>query len=341
MFIVKGVIDGIFLNMENVNSINLENPWWIPVYAPSGKGVYSAFTDAALTLYSDMYAIFFNKDMVRNMNLEDPFAMVQDGTWTLEKFISMAEQVSVDINGDGMILAGQDQMGYLAKHAANRAFLTSTGNTIVEEQNGIVKIKGVDDRLASVYDTMRLFLTNSEIVYVDREADIGMLSQPFANGLYLFMNNVLSACETMRDSEVDFGIVPLPKMNEEQEMYYSQIATSVSAFYLPVNLPDREMIGKVCETVSYYSYKDLVDIYYEVALKSKYTRAEEDKLMLDCIREGASTDFAFTYSNLFGNQTNDIINWAWEDRELVSTYESKLQAWNGILQTLLEAELPE
>lgn len=260
---------------------------------------------------------------------------------TRRVYFNGGAESAIDLDGNGKFMPGTDQMGYLAKHAANRAFWTSTGNTLVSRENDTITIKPLDEQMTQVYDKMRAFLTDRNLVYVDREADIGVLAQPFANGLYLFMDSVIGTAETMRESEVDFGIVPLPKKDEAQEAYYSQIATSTSAFYLPVNLPDREMIGKVCETLSYYSHKDLVSAYYETALKSKYTRAPEDQLMLDYIRDSASTDFAFAYSNLFNNETNDIINWAWEDKDLASTYASKIKVWNKILQTLLNAKLPD
>ena len=39
--------------------------------------------------------------------------------------------------------------------------------------------------------------------------------------LYLFMDSVIGTAETMRESEVDFGIDPLPKKDEAQEAYRS------------------------------------------------------------------------------------------------------------------------
>jgi len=338
---VHGVISGLYLNMENVSSMNLGNPWWIPTYAPSGEGVYSAFTDASLTLYSDIYAMFFNKDIIRDMNMDNPYDLVVEGTWTLDKFISMCEQVQYDADGNGIYEDTVDRLGYLAKHAANRGFLRSTDTSVVNNSTGVPEFAPVSDRLAMVYDTLRPFLTNKDLVKVSEEGDTGILALPFMNGNYLFMNNVLGVSEAMRDSDTDFGIVPLPKGDEEQENYYSQIATSTSAFYLPVSLQNKELVGAVCETLSYYSYLDLVPTYYEVALKSKYTRDEIDRQMLDYIRYGASTDFTFQYSTLFATYTNDIINWAWADQELTSMYAVVQDSWNATLDELLSVDLPE
>ena len=42
----------------------------------------------------------FNKDMLQNYRLEDPYALVNNKKWTVDKLFSLASAVSED-NGDG------------------------------------------------------------------------------------------------------------------------------------------------------------------------------------------------------------------------------------------------
>ena len=56
------------------------------------------------------------------------------------------------------------------------------------------------------------------------------------------------------------------------------------------------MTGKIVEALSAESHKKLVPAYYEVSLKTKYSRDEESVRMLDLIFEGVVYDFGLLYA---------------------------------------------
>ncbi len=47
----------------------------------------------------DPTAVLFNRDMIENHHLEDPYQLVRDGNWTIDKMAKMASGVALD-NGD-------------------------------------------------------------------------------------------------------------------------------------------------------------------------------------------------------------------------------------------------
>ena len=65
---------------------------------------------------------------------------------------------------------------------------------------------------------------------------------------------------------------------------------------IPVYNNNLEMTGKIIEGLAAESYKQLVPAYYEVALKTKYSRDEESVRMLDLIYEGVVYDFGLLYA---------------------------------------------
>jgi hypothetical protein len=69
-----------------------------------------------------------------------------------------------------------------------------------------------------------------------------------------------------------------------------------SAMAIPSYNKNLEMTGKIIETLSAESHKQLVPAYYEVALKIKYSRDEESVRMLDLIFEGVVYDFGLLYN---------------------------------------------
>ena len=58
--------------------------------------------------------ILFNKDMITDYSLENPYQLVYDDTWTFDKMYEMAEKVTVDLNGDS-VMDINDQYGITAE----------------------------------------------------------------------------------------------------------------------------------------------------------------------------------------------------------------------------------
>jgi len=333
------MFEGMFRRMDNISTINLEHPWWVPGLTLDGSDeVYYAFSDTSLSLYKDLYVIFFNRTILENNGAASPYDLAAEGKWTIDAFLQLAGEGSMDLNGDGAITVGTDQIAYVAKHAANRAFLTSTDNSVfVMQDNGTPCLDGISERLTVVYDKFRPFMSDPSIAHIDEEADVILLSKPFIEGKALFLTNCLMAVEGMRDMADDYGIVPLPKYDEAQNTYRSQIATSTSALYLETTLQEADMVGHVMEVLGYFSHKDVIPTYYETALNVKYARDTQVQEMLALVRDNASTNIDFSYNTIFW--TNDVINLAWRDGELASWYAGLETSVNTSLEKYLAIDI--
>jgi len=165
-----------------------------------------------------------------------------------------------------------------------------------------------------------------------------MNSKIFVNGRALFINNWLRAADMFRDMSDDFGIIPYPKLNEEQPEYHTQIGTSTSALFVPITVKDAELTSKVAEAMSYYSREYVVPAYYDVALKEKYTRDEDVKEMLEIIRDSAQMNFTFAYSTMFSSFPNTLTEFSSKNlsSSIASVYESKKPVWESTLEGIIE-----
>ena len=135
----------------------------------------------------------------------------------------MGSAASRDLNGDGAIKPENDQLGYVAKHAANRALMTSMDTSIIHRGvDNVLTADGISERLVNVYEKLKPFLSDPTLTQVTTEPDMIALSQPFIEGRVLFLTNCMIGVEGMRDMADDYGIIPLPKYDETQENYYSQ-----------------------------------------------------------------------------------------------------------------------
>ena len=93
----------------------------------------------------------------------------------------------------------------------------------------------------------------------------------------------------------DYGIVPIPKYDKDQDNYITQIGTSTSTFFIPTTQDDLDLIAKFIECEAYFGYSEVSPIYYEAALKAKYASDPNMGQMLDIVRENATISFLFVY----------------------------------------------
>lgn len=120
-----------------------------------------------------------------------------------------------------------------------------------------------------------------------------------AGNVFLIGNGVADA-QSMRDAEIEFGIIPYPKYDEEQECYHTHVDAWNGMLCVPITASDLERTGIITEAMAAYTYKIVTPVYYDVALTSKYLRDEESVDMLGYIFDGILYDFGYIFDSWKG-----------------------------------------
>jgi hypothetical protein len=102
----------------------------------------------------------------------------------------------------------------------------------------------------------------------------------------------------LRNMRSDYGIIPIPKLDETQEKYYSYAHDSFTAVAVPATVSDDRLqqMGAVMEALASESYRTVLPAYYEITLKDKYCNDPESRDMLDTIIEGFFVDAGVLYT---------------------------------------------
>ena len=169
----------------------------------------------------------FNKRLYEENGLEEPYEMVRNGEWTLEKLEEQCRDITQDLNGD-TVLDHNDQWGLLSSDSAVIGFITSCGiKTIETDSSGAFVFSLDSERNVGALSSLYNFFSNGQIQLRAQAMD-GLVPDIwteiidiFKEGRALYRITTLSDVATMRDMEDDFGILPLPKLDEEQDSYYS------------------------------------------------------------------------------------------------------------------------
>ena len=86
------------------------------------------------------------------------------------------------------------------------------------DENDIPQITIGNERSLSIADMLVSKTAGNKAIYLG--ADTAIMNN-FRNSQSLFMPEVLYHLITLRDSDLDVGVVPLPKYDPEQDSYYS------------------------------------------------------------------------------------------------------------------------
>lgn len=243
---------------------------------------------------ADVYVLIFNKSIHDNYNLDNYYEIVKKGQWTIEKFAEEVNKVSSDLNGDGAF-DKYDLYGFSACLDANfQAFMNACGMSAVELSDTGLVVKQPDDKFLHAIDILNNMIYYSHSVYWYEYIDIGQEKELKFNDGHSLMSLVgINEIETLRTMETDFGILPLPKYNEEQDKYCE---LSMSGFIVvPLSVCDVELTGKAAELLSYYSAEIFTPVFYDLILNTKYARDTESADMLDIIFDGIVFDYAMVY----------------------------------------------
>jgi hypothetical protein len=137
--------------------------------------------------------------------------------------------------------------------------------------------------------------------------------------------------------ETNFGILPFPKYDEEQETYLSHSYDGHSIFAIPSSLVDTDMSGMIMEALGAESRYSVIPKYYDVVLKGRTTRDDESQEMLDIIRENLFFDFGFVHSvylDRIYSHFGDLIKTG--SNTFVSSHVSSEQQYISKLEEIME-----
>ena len=279
-----------FTELTNIPYLNFDNPWWDSTSFDElaiNNRRYVVMSDMTMNNYLSIFCIYFNKDMVTDFGMENPYALVNEGNWTLDKFYQMAEQVPADLDGND-VRDTKDRYGFTYVIDMPEGLLNAAGVRLATlDKEGIPNITGIDEssiskmqKVYQVFEDMDVSLNchkRSSQAFID---ETGM----FMNNQVLFSLGGIYYAPEMRQMESDFGIIPYPKYDTKQEKYNIPfLGATVTYVTVPVTNPDLENTGIFMEYYAYLGYTELLPALYEKLLLGKVARDEDSSAMLDYI----------------------------------------------------------
>lgn len=292
---------GMLIPYEDIPYINLDKSYWVQGINDvirMADTYYLAYSDFNLSIYDYTCALAFNKRLLEELKLDSPYAMVDSGDWTIDVFHDMCLVANRDLNGDNS-MDDADQYGWssLPKQIPPTMWIAAGAQSITKNSDDLPEFTmATDTHFAEVYAKV-LDIAYTTECWHKNEVITDVFALPmFKEGRALFQTTSFGQLgnDYYRSMDDDFGILPHPKWDSAQETYYSRVEGG-RLFAIPVTLQEKEMTGAVLEALSYQASVDIIPAYFEITLKTKYTRDDESARMFDLIMDNRVYDLGDTF----------------------------------------------
>ena len=336
------ITENYLYDIKNLDdSINFEADYWktsLMEDTSINDKMYLGYNDFCL---SNCFLVAFNKTMYEPLeatggNLYDA---VRNGDWTLDKMISVAALVD-DKNDAAVKNYGLSLFAWVPLSS----FVTASDIKFVDKdaETGelyVVSNGGKNEKLFTLHEKL-YNLCNADYVYAYGPEGMKKPSEPLTLDQNRSLMNICSNYQlvTLKDAKVEFGVLPYPKYDKDQEEYKTLSWNGMLAVSSAIQNP--KMVGDVMELLAFYS-KPVTVSFYETLLGKKVANEPNDAEMLDRIWASQVSDLGLVFDD--SSPQMDAIVYAipqcvtaHDKKELTSHITANARRANKSLQSLFK-----
>ncbi len=319
---------GYLLNLKTDSSyLNFEKPWWptsLVNEATIGNKLYFVSGDISTNLLYGMSVVYFNKNTLKQYGIDEPYYLVYENQWTLEKMNELAKSAYRDLDSVEGRSKG-DAFGQVVGLIDTDAFFYGSGLRTTSKNNKgemVVSDTFFSEKADALCATLQSMFVNSEHGFFELGPDVFG-----AERAMFFIGTAADAMNTFVNEDVEYGIMPAPLYDSDQKEYYTCVANWMSLYGLPINCENPDQMSAVLECMASEGYRQVSPAVFEVSMKIRYAFDMDSSSMYDRIREG----IVFDLGRIFGMQMNDVTQSLFRHKVrdnqnwLASTVSQKLQ----------------
>ena len=306
-------LEGCFYNFNDLEYVDFSKPYWdsncAEGYEVAGKLFFMA-NDVSVSNLADARFLYFNRALVDRYDLEDPYKLIDNNQWTLDKFLELVRSVSTD-NGDN-VWDGNDVYGLCSETGDSNSnilhWLVGCGLRFIEkDSSGELLTNVYNDKTQSIMTRVADTLEGTQYALTFNNAAKGADTSGYANiydygrslfasDHFLFIEGNMDISHQFRDMTSDYGVAPNPKYDTAQEEYYHKMDRFSLIWAIPKCNMDYEQLGILFEYWAYESSKTVMPAFYEITIKTKRVPDEKASAMIDVVKDSIRYDLTEIYN---------------------------------------------
>ncbi|MBQ2706680.1 MAG: hypothetical protein IJF67_00345 [Clostridia bacterium] len=318
----NALFGGLCMNLYDVPNLDVTKPYWntnVTEALTLNGALYMTTGDILASDDDGMMMLTYNRPLAEEFKIPNLYDVVRSGKWTYDEMAKYIKMVSQDLDNNGTY-DEKDRYGLMyAIDAAAAPYFGATQTYIYEKKDsGYPEFVGNSERAHDVFAKFNAILGDNKLSYEwSRLTGAGYSGAAYSAKVagmlndkqVLFQSMILSMVRrNYRDIELDFGILVLPKLDENQKEYSTIINLATPYLFVPKTVKSLDKAGFALEALAAAS-EDIARTYYEICLQSKYTRDAESYEMIELAAENIVFDlgFVFNWGGLTGNIRQNIM----------------------------------
>ncbi len=290
-----GTQQGLYEDLTNTKYIRWDADYWSQdlkeANTVNGK-IYYCTGDLTGSVLKMMFIMTFNVDMASDAHMGDIYQTVRDGKWTIEELKRLSASIYSDDNRNDIADVG-DTFGFVVgDYIVIDAFQYGANLNCLEVNSlGELEInrKLYTDYGVSVCEKLKDLMHNNTGAYCNTK-DRPVYIDAINTGKAVFQPTIVdSVIKGLAKTDINYGILPIPKYDADQEEYHTTLAMGYSMFSIPSVASDADMSSAVLESMAHDGYVNLNPVIFK-ALQYRYSNRSEDTEMLQILRDGISYD---------------------------------------------------
>jgi|LSQX01.2.fsa_nt_gb hypothetical protein len=336
-------------NWLEVEHINTFKPWWnseINDNATINGILYGLTGTLAITYMQYAESMFYNVKAAEDHGITQDmlYDLVKSGSWTIDKLSEYVSGMYADLNGNGRRdiedrygIGASKPVSYDVWPAAFDIKLTG------KDSDGYITVEYINERTVTALEKIiDLFHVNPGGIIYEGGGTYNDHTYFIDDKIVFFPTYLMNAFFELREMENPYSIIPLPKWDENQKKYRSLVIDGYTIWQIPKTVEDTEFVGIITEALAADTYYNVYPVFYDVAMKNKYSQDEKTAEMVDLVVENAVFDFSFMYG-VYMEYLPYLFRFHVVERnpDIISDYKRKEKAINKKIQLVYELYLPE
>ncbi|MBR5366910.1 MAG: hypothetical protein IK132_11765 [Clostridia bacterium] len=297
-------LEGVFLDLNGMNYLDPGQNWWNASAIRElqvGNRLYFVTGDIAKTMLSSMCVYVFNQKVAEDNHVENLYEVVREHRWTLDYVYALTSQLYRDLNGNGE--KNLTDFWGLVTSCINDADAYMQGSLVsmmTRDEEGWPVLSVDEEQLADLVSKVYRLDWENPGCYAITDAETNVRDTIAQDKALLASTRLAMVVGSLGDMESDYGVLPYPMLNEAQESYGTRVQDALSLWCIPIDAKDPDLSAAVMEALAAQSWRTVTPAYFDIALKSRYSRDPETSAMMDLIKDSVYINFESLYNRAIG-----------------------------------------
>lgn len=241
-----------------------------------------------------------------DMTVSDMYKLVTDGRWTIDKMIELCDGVYRDENANGVV-DYEDLYGFETIDLHFDAFYIGSDLKLLDKDETGALVMSPDftsEKTHALLEKITNFFYDSGFAFTKGTTSKYSSAQSFKSARVLYtVDRVYIASGTLKDVDFKYGILPVPKYDEEQSEYRTCMAFPFTLYSVSVKAKDADAAAAVLECLGSESYRRITPALFEQSMKVRYSESPDDSAMYDLVKKSVAMDLARIFTTPLNNNS--------------------------------------